>query len=283
MAWQKKCKLPLTVGWKVYQSSLSNFYIHPCDETMLQKAPRAACQHIWSCPLPSPAPGPSRWLFAHSPTRQTHTPTPKYHSFFVRSISWWFPKFSQLSRRLETLSPVKGKHHDCPSQAAATSAPVPLCKPAPGLHLYYYIQLALLQPRGQGAWATPFILSQNWVSASKLLSTAQAAPVYHLKNCQIAQATAVLGTCTETTCTETTCTNAGQALKPTFTSVVFPSMNAVLAARTRPAVKGSLSQSADLRIPAQSCKGLQCQTRSDGMLDYAFLAEKFSGTSRKQK
>lgn len=87
--------------------------------------------------------------FTH-PDKHHHPPPPNRINFFVRSISWWFHKFSQPSRKLETLSLVKGKHHGCPGEAAANSAPALLCKPAPGLHLCYYIQLALLQPRAMG-------------------------------------------------------------------------------------------------------------------------------------
>lgn len=122
-----------------------------------------------------------------------------------------------------------------------------MCKPAPGLPPYYYVPLALFQPRDQGAQATLFILSQNWGSPSRLPSTAQAAAGYHLKNCQIAQATAVLGKCWETMCT-----NAGQAPRSTFASVVFSSTNTVLAARTRPTVYPSLETWEFLHSPVTS-------------------------------
>lgn len=152
---------------------------------MLQKAPRAACRHIWSYPLPQgfalslPQIHHSDFLLIHPPDK--HHPHPQTEFIFVRSISWWFLKFSQPSRKLEISSPVKGKHHSWPGQAAGNSAPTPLCKTDPRLHLYYYIQLALPQPRGRGAWATLILLSQNWVPASRLPRAAQAANEYHLE------------------------------------------------------------------------------------------------------
>lgn len=83
MAWWKKCKLPLTVGCKVYQSSLANIYTHPRDKTMLQKAPRAACRHMWSHPLPQGSAlslhqvHHSNFLLIYPPDKHHCTTTPK--------------------------------------------------------------------------------------------------------------------------------------------------------------------------------------------------------------
>lgn len=110
-------------------------------------------------------------------------------------------------------------------------------------------------PRGTGYSLQPLPELNLCIKAAQHSLTA---PGHHLESCQIAEATAMMGTCQEATCR-----NAGQAPKPTFASVVFPTMNAVLAARTRPAMKGSLSQPADSEIPTQSgtvSSARYCQT-----------------------
>lgn len=153
----------------MYQSSRALQHLHPSLQpdhaAKGSKGSLATCLVLSSasgfCPLP--VPGPSLRLLARSPTRQTPPPPPQIQFIFCQIHFLMVSQIQSAQQKAGGLKPSEGEagKNVCPSQAAANSAPAPPCKPAPGLHLYRYIQLALLQPRGQGSWATLFIFSQK--------------------------------------------------------------------------------------------------------------------------
>lgn len=181
-------------------------------------------------------------------------PPDKYHPFSLQTYLNFLDPFPdgftscQASRRLETLSLLKGKHHGCPRQAGANSATCSTVQACSWLHLYYYIQLALIQPRSQG---------------HGLLSSSSPRTECLHPNCPTLPRL-LLGTIWKTARlhrpqlywahTRKRPINAWQTLKPIFASALFPSTNVVLAARTGPTMKGSSSQPAGSGIPTQSYK-----------------------------